>query len=415
MENPRASGGKSTKSKLKIAIIAVLAVVIVGGISIYSGSGQGTQGRMRIIIPQIPVRMPIQSGRSGLLNITLADDTPLTKQIVAGTSYTDPNANVAKFKLSASNLEDIYLSKLIVSIDSDSNDSAVAGAALYGSTNSSHLGDLIGTMHSLQSNGSNPGFIQWDWAAGNQPKIALNSSYYITVKANIVSSGQAVVSGKTPRFILSSVEAEGADKITPTMGYVTGNVMQILNTKLMVSTDTKGLDNSTKLGQKLAKVVFTAAANPTDTVENYAVINKLRINVVGSKISTKNYLLYPDEQYNNSLYAVKGKVVSNTVVEFNFADANADGIANDPIYGSSAKVLEGTSRMFDLKADTISGTNGSLDLYIANTGTSSTAVYGVNGDISWSDDAGTTVYWLNQIQNIVSLRYFYSAVATGTP
>lgn len=499
-----------------------------------SGTGQTSQSSASGPSSQLSLQV-VTVNTSGTLTLAVADDTAVAKILVAGTSYTDADANVSKFKLTASKAEDIYLTRVAVRLNTDAADAAVSGGAIYGSTNAAQLGDLIGTVHSMQSDSTRPGYIQWDWTDTSRPKIASNSSYYITVKANIVSSSQADVSSTGPKFILADVKAEGASQLLPTAGtnpatiiagtwaqpttatdlaaalsasatsisvgsdsstpadatgngmldndvgyycfvevddaddapdyagteeifYVmgedtpagtagvyqiqrglfgttaaavtpagnndelfcvaakTGNLMAVMNTKLTASTDTTGLDNSAKTAQKLAKVVFTAAANAADTNANDATINKMRISVTASNADASSFVMYPDEQYNNATYAVTGKYVADGVVEFNFGDANADGTADTTFSATSYDtVSEGQSRTYDIKANTTTGTNGSLDISIAKTGTAAAGTYGSDADVSWSDNYGTTLAWLNQTGTIVNLRYFSSASSTGTP
>lgn len=501
-----------------------------------SGTGQTSQSSASGPSSQLSLQV-VTVNTSGTLTLAVADDTAVSKILVAGTAYTDTDANVAKFKFTASKAEDIYLTRVALRLNTDAADAAVSGAAIYGSTNAAQLGDLIGTVHSMQSDSTRPGYIQWDWTDTSRPKIASNSSYYITVKANIVSSSQADVSATGPKFILADVRSEGSSQLLPTnnavdqipttlilgtfaapsaatdlaaalsatattitvgsdsstpanatgsgmldndgVGYYcyididaaggypvaggreifyvvgadtpattgvyqiqrglfgttaaaitpatnnehlycvaakAGNAMSVMNTKLTASTDTTGLDNSAKTAQKLAKVVFTAAANASDTNANDATINKMRISVTASNADASSFVMYPDEQYNNATYAVTGKYVADGVVEFNFGDADANGTA-DTTFSATAydTVSEGQSRTYDIKANTTTGTNGSLDVSIAKTGTAATGTYGSDADVSWSDNYGTTIAWLNQSGTVVNLRYFSSASSTGTP
>ncbi|MCX6734335.1 MAG: S-layer homology domain-containing protein [Candidatus Peregrinibacteria bacterium] len=501
-----------------------------------SGTGQTSQSSASGPSSQLSLQV-VTVNTSGTLTLAVADDTAVSKLLVAGTDYTASDSNVAKFKFTANKAEDLYLTRVAVRLNTDAADASVSGAAIYGSTNAAQLGELIGTVHSMQSDSTRPGYIQWDWTDTSRPKILSNSSYYITVKANIVSSSQADVSGTGPKFILSDVKVEGASQLLPTnngldqipttivMGTFTapttavdlaasltatattitvgsasatpadatgsgildndgvgyycyvdidnaggypiaggreifyvvgadtpgttgvyqiqrglfgttaaaitaagnddkifcvaakaGNLMGVMNTKLTASTDTTGLDNSAKTAQKLAKVVFTAAANAADTNANDATINKMRISVTASNADASSFVMYPDEQYNSATYAVTGKYVADGVVEFNFGDSDANGSA-DTTFSSTVydTVSEGQSRTYDIKANTTTGTNGSLDVSIAKTGTSGAGTYGSDADVSWSDNYGTTVAWLNQSGTIVNLRYFSSASSTGTP
>jgi hypothetical protein len=519
-----ASGYNSGSSGTSTVKIAAAGVAGTGQTSQSSASGPTDQLSLQAITVET----------SGALTLAVADDSPVTKILVAGTPYTDANASVAKFKLSASKAEDIYITKLVLRLATDASDVAVSDATLYGSTSSSTLGDVIGTVHAMQADGTRPGYIQWDWTDTSRPKVTSNSSYYVTVKANIVSSGQtATVSSTSPAFVLADVKAEGSSSITPTnsaadltpdsiisgtfaadsakvklasllsatattmtvstdvggttgdftdfnggVGYYcminadndaaydageeivyvtgvgatgvyqiqrglfgttaaavtpvalgsgvgnvycvaakTGVAHKVLNTKLTVSTDTTGLDTAAQADMKLAKVIFTAAANSADAAENKATVTKVRVTVTSTTASASNFKMYPEESSSNE---VTGSYVSATVVEFLFGDIDHDGTA-DTTFSSTVydDVVEGMARTYIIKADTTVGTNGQISLKIAKTGTSAAAVYGTSADVTWSDGAAspTTISWLNQPENASSLtlRTFSAASASGTP
>jgi len=572
-----------------------------------SGTGQTSQSSASGPSSALPLQtVSVVSG--GTLTVSTASDTPIAKVLVAGTPYTDTNGTVAKFRFAATKAEDIYLKQLTLRIDNTTNAAAVSDAVLYGSADNTALGDVIGTVSSIQAeNSSTPGYLEWTWSGANRPKVASNSSYYVTVKADIVSSGQTSVSGKSPTFILSNVKAEGSAAITPTIigafadstatltsdsgvavndgaacqvngnltadatsltvktcalagvptlfpvgtnilvgseqmlvtatsnpiltvtrgyngstaathsdsdaikyagklaassannvvvvsdltvlpgassctaqaesatactgavgdfievgsehmyvyaayrnsagaydllyvvrgangttiaaaagavavndvatpGKVAGNAMTVYDTKLTVAANTTGLSSAAMTAMELAKIVFSATPNTTDTAENKATITKMRITVTATNASASNFVMYPDEHYNDSSYGVTGKYVADSVVEFNFGDSNADGSADTTFSDTPYdEVVEGHSQTYDIKADTISGTNGALSVQLANTGTSSSAAYGSSGDVSWTDGTSTPIAWINQSGTLVPLRDFSSSASTGTP
>jgi hypothetical protein len=509
----------------------VTATIALNGIS---GTGQTSQSSATGPSAALDLQT-ITVNTSGTLTFAAADDNPTSKILVAGTVYTASDADTAKFKLTASKAENLYLKKLTVRIDTNADDAAVSGAVLYGSSSSSSIGTIIGTAEGLQSDGTTrPGYVTWSWTDTSRPMITSNSSYYVTVKANIVSSSQGTVANLTPRFFLVDVDAEGSAQLAPTaaavpgtmiigttfaapttatdlavdltatatsmtlgtaslvanaadatangmldndLGYYcfinssntypasgeilyvigedtpagtagvyqiergvfgttatavtsagddeniycsaakAGNAHTVMNTKASIAADTSGLDTSAKTSMKLAKFTVSAANNAADPVENKVTMDKVRVTVTATNADASVFYLYTDPE-ESTTYRLTGRYIADSVVEFLFADQDANGVEDTVVTASVYDdIVEGGSRTYLIKADTVSGTNGSLDVKIASLGTGAitAANYGDSADVLWLDEGGTSSAWVNQTGTDLNLRYISWSSATGTP
>jgi len=484
-------------------------------------SGTGKTSQSAASGPSSPLTLQrINMNSAGALTITNADDNPESAILVSGTAGTE----TAKFKLSASQAEDLYLKRLTLRVDTNTDEAAVASAVLYGSSASNLMGDEIGSLHSLQSDtATRAGYITWTWSGDDRPMIDSNSSYYVTVAANLVSSSQTAITGKTPKIILADIDVEGTSQLalsgagsdlvstnvavgtfaadatalnlglggidatattmlvddagaagagvdfttfTGDTGYYclidqdddatlddgeeivyvmeqngttgtyevergvfgttpalaaagddvycvaakAGNAHTVLNTKVTIAADTTGLDTSAKASMKLAKFVVTAAQNSADPAENKATLQKVRVTMTATNAHAGNVYLYPSEKEDNATYRVTGAYVASNVVEF-------DLTANSSLVSSAYDdIVEGFSRTYIIKADTVTGTNGSIDVQISQLGTDAitSTLYGDSADVLWTDGTNGSA-WVDQDGTSLNLRYVSWSSATGTP
>ena len=120
---------------------------------------------------------------------------------------------VLLIKLAASNAEDLYIKKLQFRVDSNSDDVAVKQATLKTGTVVNAL-TTAGSTLGWQDDSSNPGFVEWTFSGNSRPKVSKNGTLYAGLYIDFASSQQQAVSGQTPKFVLTNVEAEGLATIS---------------------------------------------------------------------------------------------------------------------------------------------------------------------------------------------------------
>jgi hypothetical protein len=173
-------------------------------------SGTGINSQTAVTGPSTALALQtITAATSGKLTISLANDTPVSKQYVAGTT----DNQVLMVKLAANNAEDIYIKKMNFRVDASADDVAIKQAVLK-------VGTVVGTLTqvgstlSWQEDSTNPGFIEWTFSGSERPKVVKNGTLYVGLYLNFTSSSEQTVTGKTPTLNLANVEAEGLSTLS---------------------------------------------------------------------------------------------------------------------------------------------------------------------------------------------------------
>lgn len=188
------------------------------------------------------------------------------------------------------------------------------------------------------------------------------------------------------------------------------SMVQDQKLQLVGSTDgAKSMDVNFKTEMKLANIHFKLFDN-YDGVKDTANLEKLRIIVTATNADASNFKLYPAARYNDDNYALPGRLVADDVIEFDFTKFDERELTD-----SSNEIKEGKRNTWIIKADTVSGTNGSLDVQVAYVG-GENAVYGQNADLQWTDGVNTFA-WFRNISGSgnLNLRNVSSSSSTGTP
>lgn len=186
----------------------------------------------------------ITASSSGVLTVSLDSNSPVSAQVVAGT--TDP-AGALKVKLSGTN-EDQYVKTVKIMVNSSANSAKIASLGLAWSATSGGSYAAVGTDQTLTNDGTLPGFSTWSLTGAGRVTVPKNGSVYLKVTPTYVSSGQTEVSSSTnlPKLLLANLEAEGTSLLAAsgtasgTLVNSTGLVIQANSSSSYVdSTETK--------------------------------------------------------------------------------------------------------------------------------------------------------------------------------
>lgn len=147
---------------------------------------------------------------SGTLTVALDANTPVTAQVVAGTT---PDTGALKIKLTGTN-EEQYVKTLKVYVDSSANSAAISSLNLSSATTSTGTYATVGTDQTLVNDGTNPGYATWTLSGAGRVTVPKNGSMYLKVTPTFVSSGQTEVSDLNPKIFLGNIEAEGTNVLS---------------------------------------------------------------------------------------------------------------------------------------------------------------------------------------------------------
>ncbi|OPZ92269.1 MAG: hypothetical protein BWY74_01665 [Firmicutes bacterium ADurb.Bin419] len=176
------------------------------GITAQSGTAVYTRGSAAMAAADDAGSTPgqiITAAGSGNLTVTLDNTTPLAAQVLAGSA---PEAGSLKIRLYAET-GNMYVKRIDLRVDDDTNDIAVQSVDLYAAQGSGTY-VKVGTTMPLNTDGTNPGFVRWILAGDQRIPVAKNGVTYLLAVPTYVSSGQADVSGKTPRLLLADMEVD---------------------------------------------------------------------------------------------------------------------------------------------------------------------------------------------------------------
>ncbi|MBU2542898.1 Ig-like domain-containing protein, partial [Patescibacteria group bacterium] len=456
----------------------------------------------------------ITAATAGTLAVSLDNTNPLAAQIAAGSVQAD---GALKVKMTATN-EDLYAKTVTFRVNTSANDSAIISVALFAKEGSGEYAE-VGTAKTLNIDGDNPGYVTWELSGADRVKIAKNSSSYLLAKPTYVSSGQAAVSGLTPKLMLTDLEAEGssnltasgtstgtlinsagimlhanstavggrsfvdstetqtaaivgatsttlptadgvvflpgdiifvdndggsdwdpateelmvvladggvnltvdrgafgttptaldagADKIyrlnTATMttnAGIVGNAMTVLDTKLSIAKATDSPSGATTGGSDkvIFKFVASASNNAIDAGENKATLTTVDLTVTKSGSTVNDVVIYPSEYDNNATYQTACSALSTTKWRCTMSTV-----------GASNEIVENTFRTYIVRGDVGYSAAGSVEVKIANLGSSSVST----NDVTWSD--GTTPQtWVNQSASSIDGGAQTTGASSGT-
>lgn len=186
------------------------------GVNAVSGSGQTSQTTVEGPLASTNLQLiSIPSGGTGTLTVTKANETPVSKQFVAGTS----NNEVLRLKLSATPGEDLYLTKVRFNVESGIANAGQrpvdTGRVLFGSSEAnmvevganSSWQDVAGTSSRIQS-------LEFSFSGAGRPKIPANGTMYLALQVKFASSSQYNVTDLSPVFTLADLEASGNAALT---------------------------------------------------------------------------------------------------------------------------------------------------------------------------------------------------------
>lgn len=217
-----------------------------------------------------------------------------------------------------------------------------------------------------------------------------------------------VVRGVNGTTIATAAASATLNEITTAPGMVAGSAHYVYNTKPTIaagSLSPSGAKSSTT-GMLVGEFVVSAASNTADVAENYLNLVNLDISFIRSSVTLANLKLYPKNKDQDATYAVAidgsaGYWLTGNVARFL--------VSGDTDWGTGGydKVVEGQSQTYVLRADVTNAVNGSLQIKLGNLGTAGQASLGAGasaGDVHWTDNAGTAVYWVKQASSEVAIN-----------
>ncbi len=189
----------------------------------------------------------ITATTSGTLSVYLDANTPVSAQVVAGS--TDA-VGALKLKLTATN-EDTYVKSVKIYVDTNTDSLGVSSMNLAYSTTSNGTYTTVGTDQSVTYTVSTyPGYSVWNLTGTGRVTVPKNGSVYLKATPTYVSSGQTAVTGKTPQLFLGDLQAEGtallsASSATPNLVNDTGILVYANSTAAAGRTYVDSTDNKT--------------------------------------------------------------------------------------------------------------------------------------------------------------------------
>ncbi|OGI86123.1 hypothetical protein A3A01_01725 [Candidatus Nomurabacteria bacterium RIFCSPLOWO2_01_FULL_39_17] len=302
---------------------------------------------------------------SGALSVYLDSTTPQAAQVVAG--MTD-STGMLKLKLSGTN-EDIYVKKVTLYADTTANSVAISSLDLMWSATSAGTYASVGTAQTISNDGTNPGSATWNLTGTGRVTVPANGSVYLKAVPTYVSSGEAAVSGLTPKLFLGTLEAEGVATLTA------GGSALINSTGILVHANSTAVGGRSYVDSTFTDAAAIVAATATTITPNGGVFQPGDIIFVdndgGSDWDpTTEELMVVLIDNGGTLTVTRGAFGTTATA----MDADADKIyrlnntiasaTNAGIIGNAMTVLN-TKLSVALKSDSPSGaSNGASAMYV---------------------------------------------------
>lgn len=150
---------------------------------------------------------------SGTLTVAVSNATPIAQQFTAGSV----GNQVLLLEARASNAEDLYIKKLRFNVNAQGQDVALLQAMLKVGTSQTALTQVGSTLNWLPGTAAapaTPGAVEWTFSGTSRPKVTKNGTLFLGLYIDFANSNTQVVSGKTPNFVLSDLQAEGVATLT---------------------------------------------------------------------------------------------------------------------------------------------------------------------------------------------------------